>query len=217
MDSITLTIDGQDVIADRGMSILEAALQNNIYIPHLCYHPDLKPQGVCRLCIVEVGDGQLVTSCRTPVEPGMVVTTNSNEINRARRPIIELLIADHHSTCRGCASTGKCELQRIMANLRIDRRRVRRLRLPKDGLPLDTSNPCFDYDVNKCVLCGICVQACKEIAGPGILHFINRGYDTRISFWGDTSQCESCGECIHRCPVGVLLPKDTTTSNTDAR
>ena len=217
MDEITLTIDGADIVAGEGMTVLEAALKNDIYIPHLCYHPDLNPRGACRLCIVEVGDGQLVASCRTPVEPGMVVKTNSDEVDRARRPIIELLIADHHSTCRGCASTGKCELQRIMANLRIDRRRVRRLRPPKEELPLDTSNPCFNYDSNKCILCGICVQTCQEINGTGILHFINRGYGTKIGFWGDMSRCEFYSECIARCPVGVLLPKSTTTSNADAR
>ena len=158
MDKIALTIDGLDVVADKGMSVLEAALQNDIYIPHLCYHPALQARGACRLCIVEIGDGQLVTSCRTPAEPGMVVKTKSPQVDKVVRPVVELLIANHHSTCRGCVSSGHCELQKIMAHLRIDRRRVRRLRLPEDELPLDTSNPCFDYDPDKCVLCGICLE-----------------------------------------------------------
>ncbi len=207
MKKVTLNIDGSDVVADEGMSVLEAALQNNIYIPHLCYCPDLPPRGACRLCIVELGDGQLVTSCRTPVEPGMVVKTKSPEVDRAVRPVVELLVADYHASCRGCPSSGHCELQRIMAHLRIDRRRVRRLRPPEDEKPLDTSNPCFDYDPNKCVLCGICVHTCEEIHGTGSLYFIGRGYDTRIAFFGDASRCESCMECVARCPVGVLLPK----------
>jgi len=206
---ITLTIDGLNVVADKGTSVLEAALQNNIYIPHLCYHPDLDARGACRLCIVEIGDEQLVTSCRTPVEPGMVVKTNSPKVDRVRRPIVELLINDHHNTCRGCPSNGHCDLQKVMAYLRIDRRRVRRLILPEEKMPLDTSHPCFDYDPNRCVLCGICLQTCRDIQGVSSLHFVSRGYATKMGFFGDKSRCESCGECMARCPVGVLLPKTT--------
>lgn len=207
MGKITLTIDGSNVVADKGTSILEAALQNNIYIPHLCYHPDLDPRGACRLCIVEISDEQVVISCRTPVEPGMVVKTNSPKVNRVRRPIVELLINDHHNTCRGCPSNRRCDLQKIIAYLRIDRRRVRRLILPEEKMPLDTSHPCFDYDPNRCLLCGICLQTCKDIQKVSSLHFVGRGYATKIGFFGDKSRCESCGECMARCPVGVLLPK----------
>ena len=209
MEKIALIIDGQDIIAEKGTTILEAALQNDIYIPHLCYHPDLESHGACQLCIVELGDGQLVTSCRTPVEPGMVVKTRSPEVDKALRPIIELLIADHHASCRGCASSGHCELQKIMAHLRIDRRRVRRLRPPQDEVPLEALNPCFDYDSNKCVLCGICVETCQDLHGVGSLYFVNRGTESKIAFYGDESRCESCKECVTRCPVGVLLLKDT--------
>lgn len=210
MEKIALTIDGQEITAARGTTILEAALENDIYIPHLCYHPELKPSGICRLCIVEVGDGELVTSCRTPIEPGMVVKTRSPEVDKALRPIIEMLIADHHSTCRGCASSGHCELQRIMAHLRIDRRRIRRLRLPSEELPKETLNPFLDYDPNKCVLCGICVQTCENINGDSALCFVARGYSARIAFFGDESRCESCRECVVRCPVGALISKTTT-------
>jgi len=204
---IALNIDGQDITVDRGTTILEAALKNGIYIPHLCYHPDLEPRGACRLCIVEAGDGQLVTSCRTSVEPGMVVMTRSSEVDKVRRPIVELLIADHHSTCRSCASSRHCELQRIMAHLHIDRRRVRRLIPPGEELPWDISNPLFDYDPNKCVLCGICAQTCEDVQGVSALHFVGRGYGTKVAFFGNNSRCESCGECMVRCPVGALISK----------
>jgi len=207
MEKVSLTIDGVDVVVDKGTTVLEAALQNGIYIPHLCYHPELKPAGVCRLCVVEVGNGQLVTSCRLPVETGMVIKTTNPKVDKAIRPIVELLIADHHASCKGCIASGHCELQRIMAHLRIDRRRVRRLRAPKEELPIDTSNPCFDYDPNKCVLCGICVQTCGSIQGVSSLYFIGRGYGTKIAFFQDASGCESCQECLARCPVGALIPK----------
>ncbi|MCD5402092.1 2Fe-2S iron-sulfur cluster-binding protein [candidate division NPL-UPA2 bacterium] len=207
MERIALSIDGENIVADKGITILEAALGNGIYIPHLCYHPDLEPGGACRLCIVELDDGQLVTSCRIPIEPRMVVRTKSPKVDKALRPIVELLIANHHSTCRGCASNKRCELQRIMAHLGIDRRRVRRLRLPKEELPRDTSNPSFDYQPNKCVLCGICLRTCKQVQGVSFLHFVGRGYGTKIAFFGDKSRCKSCRECVLRCPVGALISK----------
>jgi formate dehydrogenase major subunit len=96
-----------------------------------------------------------------------------------------------------------------MANLRIDRRRVRRLRPPKEELPLETLNPCLDYEPNKCVRCGICVQTCEDLFGTSCLYFVERGYGTKITFFGDKSKCESCLECVARCPVGVLIPKKT--------
>ena len=212
MGKVTFTIDEQMLEANEGTSVLAAALQNDIYIPHLCYHPELESRGACRLCLVEI-DGSLVTACRTPVEADMVIRTNTTKIDRAIRPVVELLIANHHITCRGCPSSGKCQLQKLMAELRIDRRRVRRLRVPEEELPLDTSPPCFDYDPNKCVLCGICIQTCEKIHGTSSLYFLNRGTDTRVAFYGDEAGCASCLECINRCPVGVLLPKQA--SNTD--
>jgi NADH dehydrogenase/NADH:ubiquinone oxidoreductase subunit G len=212
MGKVTLTIDNLALEVDEGTSVLAAALQNDIYIPHLCYHPALEGRGACRLCLVEI-DGRLVTACRVPVAPGMVVRTKSPEIDQAIRPVVELLIANHHITCRGCPSSGKCELQKLMARLRIDRRRVRRLRVPEEEFPLDTSPPCFDYDPNKCVLCGICVQTCQDLHGTGSLYFLNRGTDTRVAFYGDESRCTSCMECVKRCPVGVLLPKQNKSTD----
>jgi formate dehydrogenase major subunit len=216
MEKITLNIDGQEITVAQGMSVLEAALQNDIYIPHLCYHPALEARGACRLCTVEI-DGRLATSCRTSVETGMNVETKSPAVDRAIRPVVELLIADHHVSCRGCPSNGHCELQKIMAHLRIDRRRVRRLRLPEEEKPLETLTPCFDYDPNKCVLCGICVQTCEVIHGVGSLYFVSRGPETKIAFYGDASRCDSCRECVTRCPVGVLLLKDTAEAGAQAR
>ena len=211
MSKVTFTINEQVLEVKAGTSVLEAALQNDIYIPHLCYHPELESRGACRLCVVEI-DGRLVTACRTPVESGMVVRTNTPEVDQAIRPVIELLIANHHLTCRGCPSSGKCQLQKLMAELRIDRRRVRRLRAPDEKLPIDTSPPCFDYDPNKCVLCGICIQTCEKIHGTSSLYFLNRGTDTRVAFYGDEARCASCLECIRRCPVGVLLPKSSSST-----
>ncbi len=208
MGKVSLTIDGLEVVTDNGASVLEAALQNNIYIPHLCYYPDLEARGACRLCIVEIGGGELVASCRVPAESGMVVKTKSPQIDKVIRPVVELLIADHHASCAGCPSGGHCELQRIMAHLRVDRRRVRRLRLPREETPLDTSNPVFDYDADRCVLCGLCVQTCEAIHKVSSLHYVGRGHGTKIAFFGDQLKCEACQQCASTCPVGALRRKE---------
>jgi formate dehydrogenase major subunit len=208
MDRITLNIDDLDITVSSGATILEAALENGIYIPNLCYHPDLKPSGVCRLCLVELDDGQLVISCRTAAEQGMVVKTSSSKIDKVRRAIVEMVIADHHTDCRNCPATGKCELQRIMSYLHLSVKLIRPLKQAMEELPHDTSNPFFGYDPNKCILCGICVRTCENFPEDSIPVFVGRGYSTRIAFFGDKSRCENCGECVVRCPVGALQPQN---------
>jgi len=211
MEKIPVIINDQDILAQKGATILEVALANNIYIPHLCYHPDLKPAGNCRLCLVEIENGQLVPSCRTFVSEGMVVQTKSQKVDNVRRPIVEMLIANHHMDCRRCPKTGRCELQRIKAFMRIDKESIQLLRLPEDELPLDISNPFFIRDPNKCVLCGVCVRTCQEIQKVSAVEFVGRGYTAKIATFGDKpiaeSRCVSCGECVVRCPVGALVIK----------
>ncbi|MFC1486051.1 2Fe-2S iron-sulfur cluster-binding protein, partial [Candidatus Latescibacterota bacterium] len=152
MKDITFKIDGVSVKTREGNTILEAALENGIYIPHLCYHPDLTPAGVCRLCMVEIEERGLAISCRTPVEEGIVVRTESPAVDKVRRMAVELLIADHHADCLTCAKNNQCELQRIAAYLGIDQERMELLKSPASPAPPDTSNPFFDRDPNKCVL-----------------------------------------------------------------
>ena len=212
MEMISIKVDDRDVLAQKGATILEAALENKIYIPHLCYHPDLKPAGACRVCLVELENGQIVTSCRTSVKEGMVIKTKSHEVDRVRRPVIEMIVANHHMDCRNCLKKGQCELQRIMAYVKIDKKRIQEnLRSPAVALSVDESNPFFIRDHNKCVLCGICVQTCREIARVNAIDFAGRGNTSKIATFGDKaiagSACVSCGECVIRCPVGALAVK----------
>ncbi|OGR09822.1 MAG: formate dehydrogenase subunit alpha [Deltaproteobacteria bacterium RIFOXYB2_FULL_66_7] len=208
---LTLLIDGIEVKAQSGATVLRAALGNGIYIPHLCDHPDLGPAGVCRLCLVRIEGRGLTPSCRTPVEPGMVVNTSGPEIDAVRRVATELLIADHHGDCLSCSANAHCELQRVAAYVGIEPERLGRLRRTARTLPLDTSNPFFDRDPNRCVLCGICVRTCDQLQGVGAIDLAFRGYDTVVSTFGNwpivESRCESCGECVVRCPVGALTFK----------
>jgi len=212
MDDLTLTIDGRQVSAAPGSTVLEAALAADIYIPHLCHHPDLKPVGVCRLCMVEIEGRGMTISCTTPVEQGLVVRTESPQIDQVRRIATELLIAYHHADCLSCHKSTTCQLRRVAQFVGVDTDRLARLKVVEKKHPVDTSNPFFDFDPNQCVLCGICVRTCDEIVGVGALDYAFRGVDTKISTFGAqpmaASRCVSCGECVVRCPVDALVVKD---------
>ncbi len=210
METLTINIDGQEIIARKNSTVLETALENKIFIPHLCYHPDLKPAGSCRLCLVELDNGKIVTSCRMSVKEGMMIKTNSPEIDRIRRPVVEMIVSNHHMDCKNCLKRGNCTLQRIMAFMKIDKQKIiQSYRFSDKEIPLDDSNPFFIRDHNKCVLCGICVRTCQEITKINAIDFAGRGIGTKIATFGDKpitqSKCVSCGECVVRCPVGALV------------
>ncbi len=221
MDKVIFTIDGVEVTANKGDTILKAALEHDIYIPHLCYHPDLKPFGGCRLCMVEIEGRDLTISCKALVEEGIVVRTESPQINKVRRIAAELLIVNHEGDCLECAKNPECKLQNIAGYLGIKEERLSRLKRTNRKFPIDDSNPFFSRDLNKCILCGICIRTCNEIQGVGAIDFAFRGYDTKVSAMKDKpivgSECVSCGECVVRCPVGALIPKTTQTPAREVR
>ena len=208
MSEVIFYLDHLKITAQAGSTVLDAALQNGIYIPHLCHHPELKPAGVCRLCMVEV-NGQMLVSCHTAVESGMKVKTSTPQVDQVRRIAAELLVAEHATDCLACGKNNHCKLQEIASFVGINRERIQELQAAEEK-PVDHSHPFITRDHNKCVLCGICVRTCAEIQGAGAIDFANRGYNTKISTFGgkplQESVCESCGECVERCPVGALLP-----------
>ena len=212
MDLVTLTIDGVEVRAAKEEKLLWVALDNGIYIPNLCAlrEADL-PFGACRLCFVEIeGRGAPVAACSEPITEGMVVHTNTPQVNRLRCTAFELLISHHPVDCGNCAKNRHCQLQRIASRLKL-KLKLQRFRPIPRSLPIDSSHPLFIYNPNKCVLCGKCVWVCNEW-GTGAIDFAFRGIDTTVSTFGNVplvnSSCNSCLECVKVCPVGALVPKN---------
>jgi formate dehydrogenase alpha subunit len=222
LGTITVTIDGQKVEVPPGATVLEAARSAGIYIPTLCYDPDLKPYGACCLCVVEIeGMRGLPTSCTTPVTEGMVVHTESPLVNQSRRITMELIMANHHGDCLTCAKNQQCDLQKIARYLGMEQEHFDKMRKSEALLPLDESHPAFTRDLNKCILCGRCVRACHEIAGVGAIDLAFRGNSAKVSTFGDKpileSICESCGECVERCPTGALVAKYSRQATREVR
>ncbi|MEW6673207.1 MAG: formate dehydrogenase subunit alpha [Thermodesulfobacteriota bacterium] len=212
MKTIQVTIDGQKHQAPMGGTILEAIRAAGIYVPTLCHDPELKPFGACRLCIVQVeGLRGLPTACTTPVQDNMVIRTETDEIQEVRRTIVELAIANHPYDCLVCDKSRDCELLSVARYLGARKSAVDRFRRTTLSRPVDASNPAFSIDPDKCILCGKCVRTCSELQGVGAIDFAFRGYQTRISTFGAgpivDSTCQSCGECVARCPTGALMTR----------
>ncbi|MFH1435658.1 MAG: 2Fe-2S iron-sulfur cluster-binding protein, partial [Pseudomonadota bacterium] len=182
-DMIRLTIDGVDVEAEPGSTVLGAAAKAGIFIPTLCADEQLEPFGGCRLCIVEIeGMRGLPPACMTRVRDGMKVRTDTGEIRQSRKLLVELMLADHPRDCLSCTRNLHCELQSLAERCGIRERRLRDL--PREHI-YDDSNAFFFRDMEKCVLCAKCVRACREINGVAAIDLTRRGFDTDIQPFGD--------------------------------
>jgi NADPH-dependent glutamate synthase beta subunit-like oxidoreductase/Pyruvate/2-oxoacid:ferredoxin oxidoreductase delta subunit/ferredoxin len=230
---IKLTIDGKAVEVEKGTTVLQAAQRAGIYIPTLCYHPDLQPYGGCRLCIVEIeGMRGLPTACTTPASDGMKVTTQSPQLQELRKAFLELILTEHPNACLTCHRRQRCEpydicLREVSVGERcvncpnnhqcelqdlVDYIGIKELTLPYKykNLPVDfTREPLIQRDYNLCVLCGRCVQMCQDVRGIGAIGFSQRGYDTLVGTAFDKplqdSGCRFCGACVEVCPTGALM------------
>jgi predicted molibdopterin-dependent oxidoreductase YjgC len=213
LKTISLTIDGVKVKVKEGTTVLEAARRAGVYIPTLCYEPDLKPYGACRLCIVEIEKMRgLPPSCTTEATEGMVVHTETPLVEQSRRITMELIMANHSTDCLTCAKNQNCELQKVARFLGIELEHFNRMRKRTRVLPIDDSNPAYIRDMNKCILCGRCWRTCHEITGIDAIDMAFRGDLATVSGFGDKpillSRCETCGECVSRCPTGALIPRN---------
>ncbi|XUW99385.1 MAG: formate dehydrogenase subunit alpha [Dehalogenimonas sp.] len=207
---IRIRINDQEIEAVEGLTVLEAARQAGIYIPSLCYSPDLKPYGGCRMCVVEIDRMRgLPTACTTLVTAGMVVRTETPALTDARKAILDLQLAEHPLDCASCVKNERCELQDVAKYLGISESR-----LPRSSRiqAIDDSNPFFTLDRNRCILCARCTRACDEITGNNAIEIVERGYESSVGTVADRplveTNCASCGECVAHCPVTALIPKD---------
>lgn len=207
---VKLTINGITVTAQEGQTILEVANNYGIHIPTLCAMPELGfTPGSCRVCVVEVEDvPNLVASCVYPVRDGLTIYTHSERVIKARKTVLELLISNHPLDCMTCEQAGSCALQDLAYELGVKESRFQR---EERKIPLDESNPFIVRDLNKCILCGRCVEICNEIQQSHAIDIGYRSSKTKIIAGADKglrySQCVSCGQCVAVCPVGALIDK----------
>jgi bidirectional [NiFe] hydrogenase diaphorase subunit len=211
----TLTIDGQEVSARTGQTILEVARENDINIPTLCYLEGLSTVGACRLCLVEIkGSNKLLPACVATVFEGMDVSTDTERLRKHRRVILELLFAERNHICAVCVSNGHCELQALAQS-----QGLTHITLPyrNPALAVDASHERFTVDHNRCILCTRCVRVCAEIEGAHIWDVMGRGIDCIVitdlhEEWG-SSACTRCGKCVQCCPTGALFDKSKIGSD----
>ena len=216
MESIILTINGQKIACPAGSSILDAAAKNNIYIPTLCHHPQLKPYGACRICLVEdEKTGRLLASCVTPAMPDMVVATDSPRVLKHRKNIVRLMMAEHPESCIVCNKGNRCELRRIAARLGVGEPDF----YPMPNFkPFEQLNPFIIRDLSKCILCGKCIRADHELVVIGAIDYNHRGFSSRPATLNETplenSNCTFCGTCVSVCPTGALAAKNALYAGT---
>lgn len=209
---INLTINTKKISAAPGMTILEAAKQNNILIPTMCYLAEVHKFGSCRICVVEIeGSKNLQASCITPITEGMVIQTNSKRVRNARRVLYELMLSDHPKDCLKCGRNQSCEFQELGELIQIEESRFEG---EKSKDYFDDSSPSVIRDASKCILCRRCVTVCNEVQGVGILNPQYRGFASIVSPGQDlplnSSACTFCGQCITVCPVDALKERDST-------
>lgn len=215
---ITINIDGIPVTVPSGTTIMEAAKKVGIKIPSLCHHPDLNVRAFCRVCLVEDSRSwRLKTACNNLVDECGDILTNTAKVRKARKTVLELLLANHPQDCLHCERNRKCELQTLAEELNIRGNTFDAVVKP---VPKERSNPALVRDMTKCVRCGRCVEACQSVQSTNAIGYSQRSTDFKITTAFEhplsESPCVYCGQCVAVCPVGALYEKDDTQKVWDA-
>ncbi len=206
METVKLTINGQEVTAPKGELLIEACEMHGVYLPRFCHHRGLTPQASCRMCVVRVDNPKipkLQTACTMPVTEGMAVTTESKEIEETRTAMIEFLLSNHPVDCPVCDRAGECELQDQTYGFGEDRTRSQYA--DKENFLEQQISPFIYNDPQRCVTCKRCTRVCEEWMDENAITALNRGSATIISAFGGWVECSDCGNCVDVCPTGTLL------------
>ncbi len=201
-------LDGEEVPFEPGQSVVQAALAAGRYIPHLCYHPEFKPHGSCKVCTVMV-NGRTATSCTLPAQAGLEVASATEEINGLRHTLVQMLFAEGNHFCPSCEKSGNCMLQALGYDLGVMTAGFRHYFPDR---PVDASHPDILLDFNRCILCELCVRASSEVDGKNVFALSGRGLDKHLIVNSESGRLEHTDialtdKAMEVCPVGVILKK----------
>jgi len=206
-DKIAFSIDGVEVTGRPGQTILEAADEAGIYIPRLCFDNDLRAHGSCRVCTVLV-NGRPQAACTQPIAAGIVVVNDTEKLNKYRANLVEMLFVEGNHFCPFCEKSGDCELQALAYRLGIASPKYPYLWQKKD---VDASHPDILIDRNRCILCGRCVNASKDVDGKNVFQFVGRGHKKRVAVNAEANlsdtDMKATDKAVSVCPVGAMLIK----------
>ena len=204
----TFTLDGREIPFKAGQTVLQAALAADVYIPHLCYHPEFKPHGSCKLCTV-IADGRSVSACTLPAAAGQHIESETDGIRAQRRTLVQMLLVEGNHFCPSCEKSGACLLQALGYELGVMSPHFRHI-FP--NRPVDFSHPDVLLDFNRCILCELCIHASAEVDGKRVFALAGRGIAKHLVVnaesgrLGDTDFALT-DKAAQVCPVGVILPK----------
>ena len=204
----TFSLDGDEIPLEAGQSILSAALQAGVYIPHLCYHPEFKPHGSCKLCVVQQ-DGRTVASCTTPARPGSAVQSKTAELDELRQNLVQFLFTEGNHFCPSCEASGNCKLQAVGYHLEVVSGHYNPL-FP--ARPLDASHPDVLLELNRCILCELCVRASADVDHKSVFAISGRGITKHLTVSAESGRLADTDlvlsdKAVSVCPVGAILPK----------
>ncbi len=206
--SETCQLDGEDIPFAPGQTVLQAALSADRYIPHLCYHPEFKPHGSCKVCTVKIGN-RTAASCTMPAQAGMEIESNTEEMNDLRRTLVQMLFAEGNHFCPSCEKSGNCELQALGSDLGVMTAGFRHFYPDR---PVDASHPDILLDFNRCILCELCVRASCEVDEKCVFALSGRGITKHLVVNATSGKLADTDialtdKAMQVCPVGVILKK----------